>query len=96
MAGTRWWRALLVRPSLQLEEEEEPWWGSKWEDSKGKFVFGSLGVWGRGASSLCTAGVLEICAEAAAPGGHLAFRALRPVLALRWPQGPQNWPRPLP
>lgn len=57
---------MLVRPGLQLEEEEEPWWGSKWEDSKGEFVFGSLGVWGRGTGSLCTAGVLEICAEAAA------------------------------
>ena len=51
---------------MQLEEEEEPWWGSKWEDGKGEFVSGSLAVWGRGTSSLCRAGVLEICAEAAA------------------------------
>ena len=46
---------------MQLEEEEEPWWGSQWEDGKGEFVSGSLAVSGRGTSSPCRAGILEIC-----------------------------------
>ena len=82
---------------MQLEEEEEPWWGSQWEDGKGEFVSGSLAVSGRGTSSLCRAGILEICAEAAARRRPPTFRALRPVLVFRWPRGPQNCgPEPSP
>ena len=82
---------------MQLEEEEEPWWGSKWEDGKGEFVSGSLAVWGRGTSSLCRAGVLEICAEAAArqrpPRIQRAQASARVQMAM-W--ATEVWPGALP
>ena len=85
---------MLVRPGLQLEEEEEPRWGSKWEDSKGEFVFGSLGVWG-GALVPCAQQVFwKSVQRQLLSGGHPTFRALRPVLGSRRPHGPRPEPSP--